>query len=120
MSNIESSIQNREKALEALTKQIYHLSTVFRESYLENGRGALVVHTFLLFKENYQVTSTDYRTKNQSLFLFGNKKSKEELRELIDNYDPKTEGVLILITQPDNATWFITFKLKSKSEDGKK
>jgi len=118
-SSMESSIQNREKALEILTNQLDHLSTVFRESYLENGRGALVVHTFLL-EENHQVTSTDYRTKNQSLFLFDNKKSKEDLQKLIDNYDPKTEGVLILITQPDNATWFITFKLKSKGKDSKK
>ncbi len=118
-SSMEVSIQNREKALDILTKEIYHLSTVFRESYLENGRGALVVHTFLLEK-NHQVSSTDYRTKNQSLFLFDNKNSKEELRELIDNYDPKTEGVLILITQPDNATWFFTFKLKSKSKESKK
>jgi len=118
-SSMEASIQNKEKALETLTKQIYHLSTVFRESYLENGRGALVVHTFLLEK-NHQVSSTDYRTKKQSLFLFDSKKSKEDLQKLIDNYDPKTEGILILITQPDNATWFMTFKLKSKSEDSKK
>jgi len=64
--------------------------------------------------------NTPHRDKNQSLSFFDNKNSKEDLRKLIDNYDPKTEGILILITQPDNATWFITFKLKSKSEDSKK
>lgn len=36
---------------------------------------------------------------------------------LIDNYDPKSEGIMVLITESNaNATWFVTVKLKSKSK----
>ena len=36
---------------------------------------------------------------------------------LIDNYDPKSEGIMVLITESNaNATWFVTIKLKSKSK----
>jgi len=116
---MEASTQDREKALKILEKQLYHLSTVFRESYLEKDRGALVVYTFLL-DGNHQINSTDYKNRNQSLAFFDSKNSREDLQKLIDNYDPITEGILILITQPNNATWFITVKLKSKSKDCKK
>jgi len=109
---MQTAIQEREKALNILEKQLYHLSNVFKESYLKKGRGALVVHTFIL-ESNPQINSADYRNKNESLALFDSTKSREDLKKLIDNYDPRTEGILILITQADNASWFITVKLKS-------
>ncbi len=71
------------------------------------------MHTHLLEKE-HQLSSIDYNNQNDSLELFDNKKSQKELRGLINKYDPKTEGVIILITK-SNATWFITCKLKSKN-----
>jgi len=109
---METAIQEREKALNILDKQLHHLSTVFRESYLKKGRGALVIPTFLL-EGNTQISSTNYNNRNESLALFDDTNSRKELKELIDNYDPKTEGILVLITQADNASWFITVKLKS-------
>jgi len=109
---METAIQEREKALNILEKQLHHLSTVFKESYLKKGRGALVIPTFLL-EGNSQISSTNYNNKNESLALFDTANSREDLRKLIDNYNPKTEGILILITQPNNASWFITVKLKS-------
>ncbi len=112
---METAIQEREKALTILEKQLHHLSTVFRESYLKKGRGALVVPTFLL-ESNPQISSTNYNNKNESLALFDSAKSRKDIKKLIDNYDPKAEGILVLITQANNATWFITVKLKSHGE----
>ena len=54
----------------------------------------------------------DYNNKDQIIDLFDNRKSREDLSKLIDSYDPKNQGILILITK-SNATWFVTIKLKS-------
>jgi len=109
---METAIQERERSLNILEKQLYHLSNDFKESYIKKGRGALVVPTFFL-EGNPQISSTNYNNRNESLALFDSANSRKDLKKLIDNYDPKTEGILILITQPNNATWFITVKLKS-------
>jgi len=100
---METAIQERERSLNILEKQLPHLSTVFRESYLKKGRGALVIPTFLL-EGNSQISSTDYNNRNESLALFDSAKSRKDLKKLINNYDPKTEGILILITQSNNAS----------------
>ena len=60
---METAIQEREKALNILEKQLYHLSNVFKESYLKKGRGALVIPTCLL-EGNPQISSTDYNNLN--------------------------------------------------------
>jgi len=112
---METAIQERERSLEILEKQLYHLSNVFKESYLKKGKGALVVPTYLL-EGNPQISSTDYNNKNESLALFDTANSREDLKKLIDNYDPRIEGILILITQVENATWFITVKLKAQDK----
>jgi len=59
-----------------------------------------------------QLSCIDYNTRDQSLDLFDNKKSRRDHAKLIDSYDPKIQGILILITI-SNATWFVTVKLKS-------
>ena len=109
---METAIQEREKSLKILEKQLYHLSNIFRESYLKKGRGALVIPTCLLDGDP-QISSTNYNNRNESLALFDSANSREDLKKLIDNYDPRIEGILILITQSNNASWFITVKLKS-------
>jgi len=106
---MELSIQEGKNTLKKIEKNLYQISDVFRESYLQKGRGALVVHTNLL-EIGHKLTSIDYNTKDQSIYLFDNKKSKQKLSRLIDNYDPKKEGIIILITK-SNATWFVTLKL---------
>lgn len=115
---MESIIQERENGLRLLDKQLFHISNVFRENYLKKGRGALVVYTFIL-ETNHQLSSIDYNTKDESIDLFDNEKSRKDLKKLIDNYDPKTEGILILITK-SNATWFVTVKLKTRKENTRK
>jgi len=110
---METAIQERERSLEILEKQLYHLSNFFKETYLKKGKGALVIPTFLL-EGNSHVSSTNYNNKNESLALFDDADSRKELKELINKYDPKIEGILILITQANNASWFITVKLKSQ------
>ena len=65
------------------------------------------------YVENIPLLSCiDYNNKEESLDLFDNRKSRKDLLTLIDSYDPKQQGILILITK-SNATWFVTIKLKS-------
>lgn len=112
---MQEAIQERETALAILEEHIYGLSKLFRESYLKTGRGALVVHTHLL-AIGTRPSMIDYHTRKQSLDLFDSKNSKHQLAEMIDRYDPGSQGVLVLITATNaNATWFITVKLKSRS-----
>ena len=113
---MEASLKERDDTLIKLEKQIPRVSNVFRECYLKKGRGALIVYTSLL-NIGHKLSDIDYNTKSESLFLFDNKKSRKELSVLIDNYDPKSEGIMVLITESNaNATWFVTVKLKSKSK----
>jgi len=111
---MQEAIHEREAALAILEEHIYELSKLFRESYLRTGRGALVVHTHLL-EIGHQPSMIDYHTRKQSLDLFDSKNSKHELAEMIDGYDPNSEGILVLITATNaNATWFVDVKLKSR------
>jgi hypothetical protein len=109
---MESNIQERENTLIELEKQIHDISNVFRKSYLQKGRGALVAYTYLL-EIDHKLSPIDYNTKVQSIDLFDNKKSRQKLSMLIDNYDPRTEGIMMVISK-SNATWFVTVKLRSK------
>jgi hypothetical protein len=78
---------------------------------LQKGRGAIVLYP--LHVDNIPLLSCiDYNTKDQGLDLFDSRKSRRDLEKLIDNYDPKKQGILVLITKL-NATWFVTVKLKS-------
>jgi hypothetical protein len=108
---MESSIQERENTLKIIDKHLNFLSRIYRECYLQKGRGAIVLYPSRV--ENVsQLSCVDYNTKDESLDLFDNRKSRKDIAELIENYDPKNQGILILITKT-NATWFVTVKLKS-------
>ena len=83
--------------------------------YVQKGRGALILYPFHV--ENIpQLNCIDYNTRNQSLDLFDNKKSRNDLAKLIDNYDPNIQGILVLITR-SNATWFVTVKFKNRNNN---
>ncbi len=113
---MESSIQERENALEKLDREIYKLSKIFRECYLKKGRGALVAHTYLI-EEGYQLSLIDFHSKKESMYLFDNEDSRLEIATMVDKYDPISEGILVLITQSNsNATWFVTVRLKSSQK----
>lgn len=111
---MEASPKEKNDTLSKLEKQIVHLSNLFRKCYLKKGRGALIVYTSLL-NSGHRLGDIDYNTESESISLFDSKKSRKELSVLIGNYDPGTEGIMVLVTQSDaNATWFVTVKLKSR------
>jgi len=58
-------------------------------------------------------TAHDYRSRKDLLKLFDDKESSARLAALVDEYDPRTEGILVLIASVNNETSFITAKLKS-------
>ncbi len=108
---MESSIQERDNTLKILDKHLNFLSRIYRECYLQKGKGAIVLYPFHV--ENVpQLSCVDYNTKDESLDFFDNRKSRKDIAALIEDYDPKNQGILILITNT-NATWFVTVKLKS-------
>ena len=112
---MEKSIQEKETTLRLIDKYLDLLSKLYKECYLQKGRGALILYPFHV--ENIpQLSCIDYNTRNQSLDLFDNKKSRNDLAKLIDNYDPKIQGILVLITR-SNATWFVTVKFKNRNKN---
>ena len=106
----------RDRALSLIEEQLPQLSKLYRECHRNKGRGAFVLHTLMLEK-NQEIGEIAYNTKNESLDLFDNVSSQAELRKLIANYDPTTEGILILIVE-SGAAWFVTVKLHHPSEKG--
>lgn len=65
--------------------------------------------------KNHTISTGNYRDRDESLFLFDYEKSKNDLAHMIDSYDPKTQGILILISSDhQNATWFVTVAMKSR------
>ncbi|EIC21661.1 hypothetical protein Thi970DRAFT_01881 [Thiorhodovibrio frisius] len=50
----------------------------------------------------------NYRTRQEILELFDAVESKEKLGGMIDLYEPKEEGILVLITDYSYATYFVT------------
>ena len=57
-------------------------------------------------------TIHDYRTKKDILEVFDNPSIQKELSKMIDDYEQKKEGIMTLITDASNATYFITVNLK--------
>ena len=112
---METSIQEKETTLKLIDEHLDLLSKLYKECYLQKGRGALILYPFHV--ENIpKLSCIDYNTRNQSLDLFDNKKSRKDLAILIDNYDPKIHGILVLITR-SNATWFVTVKFKNRNNN---
>jgi hypothetical protein len=100
----------RDKALSILGKDLENISKIFKKRYKAQGRGALLLHTRLILELTFP-NKSDYRTKKEIVDLFDDKKSKTELAQMIDDYDPKKLGILVLITNQKNATFYITVKL---------
>ncbi len=75
------------------------------------GRGALLVYASDVIERGVP-KEHDYRTKKEILDIFDAPSSRAELEDMIDNYDQKNEGIMTLITNYSNATFFVTFKLK--------
>lgn len=110
---MESPIIQRNKAIEILQDRLSLVSNVFRKGYLARGRGSLLLYAANVIN-NKKISVENYRDRKESLFLFDVEKSKITLAHMIDSYDPKTQGIVMLISSDSsNATWFITVTLKS-------
>lgn len=106
-------MEERDKALAALDPFWPEISLVFRECYLSAGIGALLVYTDPVINGTLP-TEDDYMSKNDVLEIIDGKDSKAGLAALLSNYDPHAEGILVLITNAANATFFTTIKLISR------
>jgi hypothetical protein len=106
-------MEERDKALSALDPFCPEISLVFRECYLSEGKGALLVYTDSVINGKIP-DEYDYLTKNDVLAIIDGKDSQASLAALLSSYDPHTEGILVLITSSTNATFFITVKLISR------
>ena len=110
---MESPIIQRDKAIEMLQNRLSQVSNIFREGYLARGRGSLLLYTEDVIK-NQHLSVGNYRDRKESIFLYDDENSKNELAQMIDNYDPKTQGIMMLISSDSSsATWFFTVILKS-------
>ena len=101
----------RDQALSVLDLSLRELSIMYKECYLSVGKGALMLYASDIIN-NKIPSEADYRSKKEILFIFDDAKSKASLSELVDSYDPRAEGVLVLITSYSNASFFVTVKLK--------
>jgi len=106
-------MEERDRALAALDPFWPEISMVFRECYLSEGKGALLVYTDPVINGALP-TEYDYMTKNDVLEIIDGKDSKASLAALLSKYDPHTEGILVLIASSTNATFFVTVKLISR------
>ena len=108
-----SPMIQRDKAVEILQGRISQVSNIFRKGYLAMGRGALLLYAEDVIK-NQHVSVENYRDRKESLLLYDNENSKNQLAQMIDSYNPKTQGIMVLISSDSsNSTWFFTVFLKS-------
>jgi hypothetical protein len=105
--------EERDKALAALDPFWPEISLVFRECYLSAGTGALLVYTDPAI-EGTIPAEDDYLSRNDVLEIIDGKEPKTALAALLSNYDPGTEGILVLITSATNTPFFTTIKLSSR------
>jgi hypothetical protein len=112
--NMMTPIEERDKALSVIDPFLLEISMVFRECYLSEGKGALLVYADAVINGNIP-TEGDYTTKNDVLEIIDGIEAKAGLAALLSKYDPHTEGILVLIPSIDAAPFFIIIKLKSRS-----
>jgi len=74
------------------------------------GKGALLVYAKDVF-EGGLPNKGNYRTQAEMLGIFDKPDSQARLVEMIDNYEPKNEGIMTLITTYSDATFFVTYRL---------
>ena len=106
-----SATSQRDKALSVLDSNLTQLSKLYKECYLSMGRGALLVYANDVIEKGLPVKH-DYRTKEEILDVFDSPYSHAKLEEMIDDYDQNNEGIITLITNYSNATFFVTVRLK--------
>ncbi|MDH3346615.1 MAG: hypothetical protein OEM02_00745 [Desulfobulbaceae bacterium] len=103
--------QQRDQAIYILNEDLSNLSVLYKECFLSMGRGALLVYAKTIIDGIFP-GKIDYRTKKQMLDVFDKPSDHADLKKMIDNYNPKKEGIMTLITDYSNATYYITVNLK--------
>lgn len=106
-----SAVKQRDKAIKILESNLAHLSILYKACFRAMGRGAMLVYASDVI-EGRLPTDFNYRTQKEILFIFDNPSSKATLKEMVEKYDYKKEGIMTLITSYSNATFFVTFKFK--------
>ena len=106
-----SAVNQRDKALSILDSNLAQLSKLYKECFLSMGRGAMLIYASNVI-EGRLPSNNNYRTKKEILDVFDAPTSYSELKEMIEKYDHKKEGIMTLITSYSNATFFITVKFK--------
>jgi hypothetical protein len=109
-----TAIEERDKALSVIDPFLLEISMAFRDCYLSEGKGALLVYAESVINGNIP-TEADYTTKNDVLEIIDGIDAKASLAALLSKYDPHTEGILVLIPSNNTAPFLITIKLKSRS-----
>jgi len=112
--NMMSPIEERDKALSVIDPFLLEISMVFRDCYLSEGKGALLVYADSIINGNIP-TEADYTTNNDVLEIIDGIDAKASLAALLSKYDPHIEGILVLIPSSNTAPFFNTIKLKSRS-----
>jgi hypothetical protein len=105
-----STIVEREQALSILTANAKALSQLYRECFLSEGKGALLVYAEDII-EGKIPAKWDYRSREEMLEIFDKPESHDGLAKMIDNYEPNKEGIMTLITSYSNATFFVRYRM---------
>jgi hypothetical protein len=105
-----SAESQRDQALSILDSRLAKLSKLYKECYLSSGRGALMVYASDLIEKDV-LNEHHYRTKEEILDVFDTPSSRAKLSRMIDNYNQKAEGIMALITDYSNVTYFVTIRL---------
>jgi hypothetical protein len=112
--NMMTPIEERDKALSVIGPFLLEISMVYRECYLSEGKGALLVYADSVINGNIP-TEGDYTTKNDVLEIIDGIDAKASLAALLSKYDPHTEGILVLVPSINSAPFFVTVNLQSRS-----
>ena len=105
-----SATAEREKALSILNADLKALRKLYRECFLSMGKGALLIYAEDIINGRMP-SKGSYRTRKEMLEIFDKPDSQARLANMIDNYEPKKEGIITLITSYSNATFFVTYRL---------
>ncbi len=106
-----SAITQRNEAISILASKLVYLSRLYKECFLEMGRGAMLIYASDVIAGRLP-DKYNYRKEEEILDVFDATFSHTKLKEMINGYDYKNEGIMTLITSYSNATFFITVKLK--------
>jgi hypothetical protein len=106
-----SATNERDQVLSILDSNLKKLSKLYKECYLSMGNGALLVYAQDIIGAGIP-SKMNYRTKEELLDVFDLPSSQASLVEMVDNYNPKKEGIMTLISSHSNATFFVTVNLK--------